>query len=211
MNLIVCSNIMILLKRQSMLTIPLTTATETGLQVPLTLKHMCSKDRVELIATIDWLTPFGGGSYVTAQIPTTAEAVTTVGTSINFLAEAFVTFSVYRDGILVFTTMDYRTHLYDAPIPSIMTSTTDYITIQANLRPISTSIGTPPIATTTFQCFDTDISKDDHVYTITALLGSSYRNRNANYCNWYDIHNYPTNSNKICRQLFTTDCCCFFR
>ena len=159
----------------SMLTIPLTTATETGLQVPLTLKHMCSKDRVELIATIDWLTPLGGGSYVTAQIPTTAEAVTTVGTSINFLAEAPVTFSVYRDGIKIFTTMDYRTLLYEATIPSTMTSTTDYITVQAALRPISTSIGTPPTATTTFQCFDTGTSKDDHVYTITALLGSSYR------------------------------------
>ncbi|PFH68524.1 hypothetical protein COI61_27945 [Bacillus cereus] len=160
----------------SMLTIPLTTsATETGLQVPLSLKHICPKDRVELIATIDWLTPLGGAPLVTARFPSTAEAVTTFATSINFLAEAPVIFSVYRDGIQIFTTMDYRTLLYEAIIPQTMTSTTDYTLIQVALRPFSTSTGTPPTSTTTFQCFDTGTSQDDHVYTITAQLGSSYR------------------------------------
>jgi len=150
-----------------------TTGVETGLQVPLNLKYICPNDRVELIATIDWLTTFGGSSVVTAEFLPTAEAVTSNETDVYFFAETQITFNVYRDGIQIFNTMDYRALLYWARIPSTITSTDLPVLQQIPLIPlVTTNTGTPPTATTTFQCFDTGASKEEHVYTITAQLGN---------------------------------------
>ncbi|MGP4076905.1 hypothetical protein [Halobacillus sp. K22] len=156
----------------SSVVVPITSGTsEKGLQVPLSLKRICTEDRVELISTIKWITPLGGAPILQVILPVTDEVLTTNATSINYILEVPITFNVYRDEELIYTAMDVSTLLYAAPIPSIVTSTTDAIRItDLALRPLSSLTGAPPAATTTFQCVDTNVPKGDHVYTITAQI-----------------------------------------
>ncbi|UXH46450.1 hypothetical protein N5C46_10525 [Rossellomorea vietnamensis] len=152
--------------------IPVST-TETGLEVPLSLKRICPGDQIELIATINWLAALGGTPIVAAQqFLSTEEVVTTVQTNIHYLLEVPIVFTVYRDGVFMRQTMDFRTLLFSFNIPSIVI--TDFTTIgDIVLRPLSPTItGAPPSATTTFQCLDKNPLKSDHVYSITAQIPS---------------------------------------
>ncbi|MGP4076904.1 hypothetical protein [Halobacillus sp. K22] len=144
---------------------------ETGLQIPLNLKGIGSEDRVELISTIKWITSLGGISVIEAIIPITEEVVTTNEATINYVLEVPITFNVYRDGELICTSTDVKSFLYSASIPSTVTSTTSVTRLyNIALRPLSSTTGASPAATTTFQCIDSNVPKGDHVYTITAQI-----------------------------------------
>ncbi|MGV2622463.1 UNVERIFIED_CONTAM: hypothetical protein N8J90_14805 [Halobacillus marinus] len=155
------------------LLIPLqTTGVETGLQVPVSLERLCLSNQIELIATANWLITLGGAAVLTAYLPITAEPLTTLESTVNVMVEAPVTFNVYRDEELIFTTTDFRTLMFRARVPGAVTSTTESISLsQIDLTPVSTSNGLPSAATTTFQYIDTNTTAVKHVYTITAQLG----------------------------------------
>ncbi|UXH46451.1 hypothetical protein N5C46_10530 [Rossellomorea vietnamensis] len=147
---------------------------ETPLDVALDLKRICSHDRIELIATTNWLAHLGGSPAVQITIPRTDQLLTTNLTPLYFLLEVPITFNVYRDGVSVYKTTDYRTLLYNANIPSTVTSITGVTRLESiALRPVAaTSTGTPPAATTTFQFIDQNPSKEEHVYTISAQVNN---------------------------------------
>ena len=155
-------------------TIPQSGTSETPLDVSLDLQRICSHDRIELIATTNWLGHLGGSPTVQITIPRTEQVLTTNLTALYFLLEVPITFNVYRDGVSVYKTTDYRTLLYNANIPSTVTSITGVTRIDGiALRAVATtSTGTPPAATTTFQFIDQNPSKEEHVYTIKAQMYS---------------------------------------